>query len=461
MHMLFLGHGKSNIVMRSKWMSENELLAKWGRQVNLVLRKVAPLRLQRFAAHPLSTSSWGTGPWVSENYVFEMRCTKYLMTMPAINQCRKRRKEPYETELRIVLRFVSASIACIGAIMGGTEVTSDRIRSLVPIYLDCMVEMDDLLTKHKMNTGKRNQSAASNKDCEQWEETHNVNGEEQLSTGDVSDFSDHGSGPKGTLGKKKKKKGFGKGGGKYSPNFVKSNSLGMLAVAEAHDFLGPVPLNWEGGHSGERKIQTVKPELGIKRSNVAWQSIVLDRLYQREGIAWLLERFEQPGEATASRSITNLYRVFKNDSMMNTAVAETQPLAVIVYKSQHFLLYRPHATKAKGVTRSSIWLAPLDFVDQEGKEVCGCWFAPICYSREQTHLTGIESLEELHNHVKLRCLLLPLVGGDTNDSFTNMYYSITDNWTERNKTGEYTSYSLNIQLFKDWRMEGAGNVHET
>jgi hypothetical protein len=324
-----------------------------------------------------------------------------------------------------------------------------------------MVEMDDLLTKHRNNKGKKGKRAASKKDCDDLEEGHSADGEEQLSTDDVSDCSDHGGGRKGNKGKAKKKKGFGKGGKKYKPNFVKSNSLGLLAVAEAHEFFGPVSLNWEGGHSGERKIQTVKPELGIKRANAAWQSIVLDRLYQRDGIAWLLERLEQPGDQAPSRSITNLYRVFKNDALMNKAVADTQPLAVIVYHSHHFLLYRPHATTiTHDITRSSIWLAPLEFVDQEGKDVGGCWFAPICYSGGQAHLTGIESLEELHNHVELRCLLLPLVGGVTNDSFTNMYYSIADNWSERNKTGEYTSYSLNGQLFEDWKMERASNVHE-
>jgi hypothetical protein len=50
----------------------------------------------------------------------------------------------------------------------------------------------------------------------------------------------------------------------------------MLAIAESRDEMGNATLNWEGGHSGERKIQSVKPELGIKRSNVVWQSIVLD-----------------------------------------------------------------------------------------------------------------------------------------------------------------------------------------
>ena len=188
MHMLFLGHGKSNIVMKSKWMSDNELLAKFGRQANLVLRKVASLRLRRFAAHPLSTSSWGTGPWVSENYVFEMRCSKYFMTMPAIHKCPKRNRDEFETDYRVVQRFVSSSVACISAIMGSTEESAYKIRLLVPIYLDCMVEMDDQLTRERLNKAQKGRVDL---------ETRNASGDGMVENSeDDSDDSNCGGGQK-------------------------------------------------------------------------------------------------------------------------------------------------------------------------------------------------------------------------------------------------------------------------
>ena len=37
------------------------------------------------------------------------------------------------------------------------------------------------------------------------------------------------------------------------PNFVKSNSLGILAAAQSHIFHGPAMLHWEDGWHGERK----------------------------------------------------------------------------------------------------------------------------------------------------------------------------------------------------------------
>ena len=71
MHMLFLGHVKSDIDMVSKWLGCYEILATFGKQANMYLQAVRNLRANRyFAAHPFSTSSWGTGVWVSENYLF-------------------------------------------------------------------------------------------------------------------------------------------------------------------------------------------------------------------------------------------------------------------------------------------------------------------------------------------------------------------------------------------------------
>ena len=71
MHMLFLGRVKSDIDMVSKWLGCYEILATFGRHANMYLHDVRNLRANKyFAAHPFSTSSWGTGVWVSENYLF-------------------------------------------------------------------------------------------------------------------------------------------------------------------------------------------------------------------------------------------------------------------------------------------------------------------------------------------------------------------------------------------------------
>ena len=89
MHMLFLGHVKSDIDMVSKWLGRYEISATFGKQANMYLQAVRNLRANRyFAAHPFSTSSWGTGVWVSENYLFWERVMKFFLILPALNQQR-------------------------------------------------------------------------------------------------------------------------------------------------------------------------------------------------------------------------------------------------------------------------------------------------------------------------------------------------------------------------------------
>ena len=86
MHMLFLGYVKSDIDMVSKWLGCYEILATFGKQANLYLHAVQNLRVNRFfTAHPFLTSSWGTGVWVSENYLFWGCVMKFFLILLALN----------------------------------------------------------------------------------------------------------------------------------------------------------------------------------------------------------------------------------------------------------------------------------------------------------------------------------------------------------------------------------------
>ena len=51
------------------------------------------------------------------------------------------------------------------------------------------------------------------------------------------------------------------------PNFMKSNTLGLLAASEAHCHFGPARNHWEGGTMGECKIQNAKPLLHGRRGD--------------------------------------------------------------------------------------------------------------------------------------------------------------------------------------------------
>ena len=78
-------------------------------------------------------------------------------------------------------------------------------------------------------------------------------------------------------------------GKKKQPNFVKSNSLGLLVAASTHSYHGPTMLHWDGGWDGEQRIQQVKPFLLIKQTNADWQTITLHWLYQHETIPRLFD----------------------------------------------------------------------------------------------------------------------------------------------------------------------------
>ena len=146
MHMLFLGHVKSDIDMVSKWLGCYEILATFGKQANMYLQSVRNLRANKyFAAHPFSTSSWGTGVWVSENYLFWGRVMKFFLILPALNQQRLIiNNEKYIKDIRMIKRFVSATQACLCCIMSTERVVSD-LQDIILLYLDAMVEIDGLL----------------------------------------------------------------------------------------------------------------------------------------------------------------------------------------------------------------------------------------------------------------------------------------------------------------------------
>ena len=85
------------------------------------------LRASRyFTAHPFSTSCWGTGVWVSENYLFLGRVMKFFLILPALNQQHLIiNNEKYIKEIWMIKRFVSATQACLCRIMSTERVVSD------------------------------------------------------------------------------------------------------------------------------------------------------------------------------------------------------------------------------------------------------------------------------------------------------------------------------------------------
>ena len=180
----------------------------------MYLQAVRNLRANRyFAAHPFSTSSWGTGVWVSEKYLFRGRVMKFFFILPALNQqCLIMNNKKYIKEIRMIKRFVSVTQACLCRIMSTERVVAD-LQEIILLYMDAMVEIDGLLLNP--NWMQDNKEYNNNDNDDHHMDYMTGNSDEQITN---------------AIRKKR------------SPNIVKSNSLGLLVAANTHSYHGPATL---------------------------------------------------------------------------------------------------------------------------------------------------------------------------------------------------------------------------
>ena len=385
MHMLFLGHVKSNIDMISKWMGKYNKLAPFGKEANKFLTGIRGIRATKyFCAQPLSTSSWGTGTWVSENYLLGARIWKFVLSVPALMDQRLMQNDSeYKQEWLCVARFVNAMASAFGRIMSKTKVI-DGMYDYILQYLDCMVELDEIL--FRSDRQKRN------------------------------------------------------------PNFVKSNSLGILACASSHATMGPAILHWEGGFAGERKIQQVKPLLSIKRATADWNTITLRKLYQHDTLNWMMGRLdEEDGVTKQTRDAESLVKIFKSRQTMEEDCRDNSILCAILGKDGSvYLPFRPIGEE-RGNTRRLVKLVRISFDDSKGEwTTTRCWTAPITIE-EQCML--YESITKVKEDVMEEILLLLPQLSKHSGKFMNKYYAVGHLWRERMSDGEFSVPEMDEVLF--------------
>ena len=154
---------------------------------------------------------------------------------------------------------------------------------------------------------------------------------------------------------------------KRQPNFVKSNSLGLLVAVNTYSYHVPATLNWERGWHGERKIQQVIPLLHIKGSNVDRQTITLCQLYQHETIQRLLDDSvkEEQNENKTNRQMVGALKAYGSHQMAEEAIHSAQQItAVLDHKNLLDIPYRPIGRA--NTTRSSVDLMEIRCDDNEG-----------------------------------------------------------------------------------------------
>ena len=337
-----------------------------------------------------------------------------LITDPTTNKMDK-------GQVASINRFTGACVACLGLIMQKTNEYHPELDNYIKLYLDCMVDVDEqlLLIGNNANEGNNN--------------------------------------PKNKLDNKtttNKKNVIKKG----KPNYIKSNSLGILVAAEAHKHFGPAELHWEGGIGGEKKIQTVKPYLSsLKKSNIDWQSHCLEKIVKSDCISLLLSMHECKENKKINTSM-NLYVYKTSDDAIND-ITENKPLFGVYLKGIYYLVLRKISEdnldnlqdkefmNSLEKCRSSLFLMEITFCDNVGEDNNGCWHSPI--KANGNFVSKIKNAYELIEYVEHFVLFLPLL--KQNGEFENKYYVISHLWKERNKNGNMDKYNVHWESFDAWK----------
>ena len=392
MHMVFLGTMKTVLELIFAWMSRHESLATMGKQLNKYLTDIKLLRCSRFfAAQPLSTSSWGTGTWVSENYLFSARFLKFLLTLPCFSNHRMLRREGIQKELKVVRRFIDSLTVAISLLMLNQK-TIANLQQVVEVYLDCLYDMENI---------------------------------EYVASQDDSSLDDTSS------------------TNKKMNNIMKSNSLGLLAVTRFHNEMGPATLHWEGGFAGERKIQQVKPALSIKRATVDWTKLTLMRMYQHDALHYLQDLADLPTKSGRNRLMDGIIKVYsREDYGPDKLEIQRRPISCIIGKdglSVHIVVW----------DRTTLQLRKVIFDDRQGTMVaCMCWVAPVKLAPVSVIY---DSMDDLLNSSDYReaGLLLPIMEEESRE-YKNQFFSIGSSWSQRLETGDYSIPQLQGRLYGDW-----------
>jgi hypothetical protein len=470
MHTVFLGDAKTDSATRIRWLKVFEKAPSYGRQANKLLKDVQNLRCRKYwNAHPLSTSDWGTGTYVSENHLFMARAQKFLFILPAVH-CKPKNLllvTRHQKEVKVAQRFAMASHAAIARIMS-SEREVPEMDALVKIYLDTLYDMDRLKLPGLDDS--------DDSDCENAEETReeaDITMSEETATcsndivpppaeGEVRNIpvavavpTTEGdsqpsnkrkrtkSAPQTQEGSKAKtSKKQPKGFKKSDTVFNKSVSLGLLEAHFSHWYFGPATLHWDGDWKGERKVGTARPLMSLKRENAAWQKISLQRIYQIESLRLLLEKTDGK---SPSRVLEGSIKIYENLQELEQCLQENLPISGLLgLDGNVWIAFRPH----DGSSRSAVAIQKINFNDTSGELVKGlCWCSPVnwdpCCQTEK--FNGRKSLDEF---VSEYVLLLPRT--DDHGNYMNSYYAMGSKWTERNQSGKFVLPNVTAEMFNDW-----------
>ena len=211
-------------------------------------------------------------------------------------------------------------------------------------------------------------------------------------------------------------------------------------------------LHWEGGDSGERKVQSIKPHTHVRRANEAWEKHILNTVYRDECLVWLHDTVSKKDDSVwkrrANRHLEGQFRVYRSRNEILEEHTKARPLCGALFKGELKFLYRPQNADS----RSAIALMSMEF-DCRGHWSGGCWFDS--FTLQHSDLDPVfESISDLSNNLRETLLLLPET--DYTDQgkkalvLHQCYYVISDAWKERVANGTYVHYHVTPDLFEEW-----------
>ena len=218
--------------------------------------------------------------------------------------------------------------------------------------------------------------------------------------------------------------------------FTKGNLLSLLNLPSQIERFGKLRLLWEGNR--ERYISTMRPFLKQMRKKPTFLKTKLTHLTQKQGLEHLMQTVPLASESQYDR-YQNV-RIYSGVTEIEERIQSGKPLSAVCIKPQE-----QHEKLVVCIKREhqQITICDMTMHDIQGEVKCGTWYTTISIdvSEDDDSSGTFESL------LKLVVCFAHLLPGDKNESDEYQYCIITDNWTERQRDGQYTLPDIERSLF--------------
>ena len=227
--------------------------------------------------------------------------------------------------------------------------------------------------------------------------------------------------------------------------YTKGNFLSLLNIPSQVSKFGSVRMYWEG--SRERSIQQIKPFLINIRQTPSYFSKKLTYMYVNETLDTInkdiLAHVPEIHTSNTNQEYDkhSSFKTYSASDDINALVSSGKVMSVVYLSlpsNNKFYICQRTRTPNKCV------LFQVLFVDNDGFNRCGMWYAPIEVSLVNND--GIYTQNEVHLMSEDFAILCPCI---TNNEVLKLSYTvICKSWRYRNKYNELMLPSLSTNFFR-------------